>query len=449
MSSFDSIIAAISTAPGSGAIGIVRMSGANVLQVIETVFEHSRPIHDRYACFGKIIDPENADLIDTVIVLYFRAPHSFTGQDIIEIHSHGSPYILEKILSLLTTYGAVLAAPGEFTKRAFLNGKMDLLQAESVADIIQAQTEKSLRQSNAQLEGVLSDKLLTLKDRLREQAALLEIELDFSEEDIEFASRHDLLHMVEQIILEAKKLVNTFRYGQLIHEGTSIVIAGEPNVGKSSILNRLLLTDRAIVSEIPGTTRDTLEELLDIQGYLFRITDTAGLRDTFDQIEKEGVRRSKKNIEMADVILYVLDAGKAKDDFSIPVTLQEYQHLIVLFNKTDLFPDRDISFINDYPVLKISAKTGQGFSSIENELIQFVKNKNEQDTVITKIRHKNALLKSIEYLEHALSSLNQSLSEEYVAMDLKGALDALGELTGETTSDDILNDIFSKFCIGK
>lgn len=461
--SLNDTIAAISTARGVGAIAIVRLSGKESVQIADKIFRGKRKLQNdehAHAAFGKIIHRKNDDavnkveVLDEVIVTRFNAPHSFTGEDIVEINCHGGAYVAQEILSLLLAHGARIAEPGEFTKRAFINGKIDLVQAEAIADIINAQTRTSLELSVSQLSGKLSEKLKSLRNALKKQCMLLEIELDFSEEDLEFAGRDILLVDLEKLLTEVNSLLDSFQYGRIIREGAHTILAGRPNVGKSSILNRLLEEDRAIVSDIPGTTRDSLEESLDINGVLFKITDTAGLRETKGQIEKEGVKRTRKLIEDADILVYIFDATLFHKDKS----LAEFEDLrrkysdkkiLTVMNKIDLV--KDVEKYDSKGSLKISAKTGFGFDALRQQLVHLVigDKSNLENTMIAKVRHRDILRRARDYLENAKKSLSGNLSSEFVAFDLRAALDAIGELTGQVTSEEILDDIFANFCIGK
>ncbi len=460
MNSINDTIAAIATPPGKGAIAVLRISGKKSVEITQAIFtsklnlQHVQPGR---VVYGKITNNSSQrELIDTVLVTPFRAPHSYTGEDVVEISCHGSPYITFEILHLLLQNGARAAEPGEFTKRAFINGKLDLLQAESVADIINAQTRASRKQSQAQLSGVLSEKILSLKEQLKKQLVLLEIELDFSDEDIEFADRIKVGEHIEQLVQEISKLLHSFEYGKVLREGVHIVLAGKPNVGKSSVLNRLLQEDRAIVSETPGTTRDVIEESLDINGILFKVSDTAGLRLTRDEIESQGVNRTKRMLKNADIILFIIDSSKPinqEDEEALQMIRSISQEKYILVkNKIDL-PSAKIT--NEFELqfdttCAISAKTGEGFDRLENTLTSMMGLYDiESNIVINKARHRDALFRTQDFLNHAQSSLQKNLSPEYISLDIRAALNALAELAGEVTTDDILNDIFSSFCVGK
>ena len=450
-------VAAISTPRGIGAIAVVRLSGKESFLIAERIFRGSKSVGSlkhSTAIHGYIYSPKTKDKLDEVILTKFVAPHSFTGEDIIEISCHGGHYVVQEILNLLFKNGARPATPGEFTKRAFINGKMDLVQAESIADIINAQTKESLKLSSSQLEGELSKRLYKIAEDLKKQLVLLEVELDFSEEDLEFADGKTILKNVDNLLIEVDNLLNSFEYGKIIRQGANTVIVGKPNVGKSSILNRLLQEERAIVTELPGTTRDSLEESLDIDGILFKITDTAGLRETEDLIERHGINQTEKKINQADIILYVLDVSKPieNDDVDKLEKLRETtKSIAVLLNKIDLCADVKNDVLSAHEnITKISAKTGEGFKSLEKSLTNFVINQKSTETqIVSKVRHRNILVKTKDSLLHAKEALANSLPSEFVAADLKAALDTIGELTGQITTEEILNEIFSDFCIGK
>ncbi len=461
ISSMDDTIAALATAPGKGAIAIIRMSGSKSLPVLEKIFSTGqavKDIHDSLMTLGRIVYPDSGQTLDEVLVTIFRNPRSFTGEDVVEISCHGGPAVIREILNLLFENGVRLADPGEFTKRAFINGKMDLLQAEAVADIIESQTRYSLKQSQNQMFGRLSKRLLLLKQTLKKQLSLLEVELDFSEEDIEFVSRKELKESIHLLIDQVEELLKSFKFGKVIREGARLVLVGRPNVGKSSILNRLVEEDRAIVTAEPGTTRDLIEEAIDIDGVYFKVTDTAGLRLTEDKVEKIGVTKAKNVLSTADIIALIVESGEtltAEDETALRI-LQSVNNQAVLFlliNKIDLQKNK-IKMINDAMFkrsLEISAKTGEGFTDLKQALVGLVVGSNIQSdfAFINKARHSDALRRAKAALKHAENSLREELSSEFVSLDVREALDALGELTGEVTTDEILNDIFSSFCIGK
>ncbi|MBN1560083.1 tRNA uridine-5-carboxymethylaminomethyl(34) synthesis GTPase MnmE [candidate division KSB1 bacterium] len=452
-------ICALSTARGKSAIAIVRLSGAESIRIIDALFKSpARTIKDAphaSLTYGTMRNEQNGRMIDDVLVAKFSRPHSYTGEDLIEINCHGSDYIVQEIIAELLSCGARLAAPGEFTRRAFLNGKMDLLQAESVGDVIDAQTQHSLHSARRQLSGVLSDRLDHLREQLKQQLALLEIELDFSE-DIELADRELLPDHVSALQRQVDQLIDSFRFGKIIREGLHLALIGKPNVGKSSILNRLLQEERAIVSEIPGTTRDVIQESLDIDGFLFKISDTAGIGVAKDIIESSGVARAMETLKNADQILFVVDESTPLDELDLKtfsLINGRLESTLLLLNKNDLAANAiDRKFVGQFKhVCSISAKTGDGFAELKKKLVDSnVGSETPELTVhINKVRHLEALRRSRYFLALAADSIEKRLSAEFIAFDVRAALDALGEITGDVTTEEILNDIFSSFCIGK
>ncbi len=457
----DDTIAAIATPPGKGGIAIIRLSGKEAIAVTGKFFNCGIKIEEiepRRAVVGKVID-EDGFAIDEAIAIFFKSPGSYTKEDLVEINTHGGIYLSQKVLELAIKNGARLAKPGEFTLRAFLNGRIDLSQAEAVADLIQARTDASIRASYIQLDGRLSKKINEISNLLLDYCSLLELELDFSEENVEFVQRTDLIKKVDAAKQELGKLVATFQIGRIAREGVKLVITGKPNVGKSSLLNALIMEERAIVTEIPGTTRDALEVQLDIQGFLFRIIDTAGIKKTEDKIEREGIRRAKKHLESADVILHVFD-GSLPIENEDKVIMDEIAKLgsakvIRIINKSDLAQQIESKDIErrDIPVVSISALQNRGIEILEQELHNLILNFNENisgnEAMVTNVRHWEILNRVQESLTGALKEAEQGASSEFISLYLREALDCLGQITGKVTSDDILNNIFSKFCIGK
>ncbi|MEW6005739.1 MAG: tRNA uridine-5-carboxymethylaminomethyl(34) synthesis GTPase MnmE [Stygiobacter sp.] len=444
-------IVALATASGVGAISVIRISGEKSIELVDEVFSgkiklvdaHTHTIH-----YGKIIDSKN-ELIDDVLVSVFKAPHSYTGENSIEISSHGSSLIVKKIIERLIEVGARLAEPGEFTKRAFLNGRIDLAQAEAVADIINSRTEASLRGARNQLDGLLSQKVNFLRNSLINSSSLIELELDFAEEDLEFVSLNKVMNQLQEIEFEIDKLISTYNFGRIIKDGINVALVGKPNVGKSSLLNYLLKEKRAIVSEIPGTTRDIIREEVNIDGILFTLYDTAGIRETEDVIEKEGVNRSVETIKNSDVVIFLNDvqSGFSNKLFEKLKTYTDEERIIKVVNKIDLDPNTKINC-----EVKISAKTGEGIDT----LFKVLKEKaigsetySEKSAIVSNIRHLDALKRAKQFLENAKESIKEKLSGEFIAVDLRNAESTLGEIIGRVTSDDILNNIFMKFCIGK
>ena len=451
LSQNEDTIAALATAPGVGAISIIRVSGPLSFTATDKIFQGKSKLADSTTHtihYGKIIDSKG-DVIDDVLVSIFKNPNSYTGEDSVEISTHGSSIIIEKIIQLLLENDIRLAEPGEFTKRAFLNGRMDLAQAEAVADVINSRTDASLRGARNQLDGLLSQKIDSLREFLVNTSSLLELELDFAEEDLEFVSVNEVLKNINDIQKEIEKLLKTFSFGRLLRDGVNVALVGLPNVGKSSLLNYLLKEARAIVSETPGTTRDIIREELSIDGILFRLFDTAGMRTTADEIEKEGVLRSREAVKNADIVLFLNDivSGFSDELFDELKKITSTDRILTVANKVDLKkPENGIYDVG------ISAKTGEGIE----ELFQALKKKalgsqnyTEKTAVVSNVRHYTSLKKAMDDLENAKVSIQNKMTGEFIAVDLRNAEDALGEIIGKITSDDILNNIFSKFCIGK
>lgn len=451
ISTNEDTITAIATPPGSGAITVIRVSGPDTFSKVDLIFRGKKRISEcktHTIHYGTIVAADG-EVIDDVLVSVFRSPNSYTGEDSVEISIHGSQLIAEKIIGLLVENGIRIAEPGEFTKRAFLNGRLDLAQAEAVADIINSRSDASLRGARNQLDGLLSQKIDALRNKLINTSSLIELELDFAEEDIELLPLTKIISSIEEIEEEIDELLKSFRFGRVIRDGINVALVGKPNVGKSSLLNYLLKEARAIVSEIPGTTRDIIREEVTIEGILFKLYDTAGIRLTEDVIEKEGVERSRKAVSEADVVLFLNDSthGFDIDIYDELLKLQKEERILKVANKIDLKPGLDESFD-----VGISAKTGEGIE----ELFKKLKEKalgsgtyTEKSAVVTNLRHYNALKKAKEHLTGAKNSINEGLTGEFVAVDLRNAENSLGEIIGKVTTDDILNNIFAKFCIGK
>ena len=444
-------IAAISTPPGVGGIAVVRLSGPEAVAIAA---RHCRVADTpQQALFSTFRDGE--EVIDEVVVTLFRAPHSYTGEDTVEISCHGSTYVQEAILNALVASGARLAEPGEFTRRAFLNGKLDLSQAEAVADLIDSTNAAQHRLAVSQLRGGYAQKLKELRTQLVELTSLLELELDFSQEDVEFVSRERLTRLVEEISLGVNALRKSFRMGNALKRGIPVAIVGRPNAGKSSLLNALLHDDRAIVSPVPGTTRDTIEETFVIDGTLFRIIDTAGLRESADEVERLGIERSRKAAEEADIILYVHDATQpflhAIEDLAQlqdRISSFKEKHLFIVNNKMDLHPVNPTASYRTFP---ISAKNGTGLESLTESLAKAINRDCGQapDVLLSNVRHLEALGYVDQALMHVARDLVDGLPADLVAIDLRDALHHLGTITGEVVTDEILGTIFSRFCIGK
>ena len=467
-------IAAPATQPGSGAISIVRISGPKALDTVSAVVSCKRPLADapgNSIRFGTAL-MEDGSVLDEVLVSVFRAPHSYTGEDAADISCHASRYVVETLLQRLCDAGARMADPGEFTRRAFINGKMDLAQAEAVADVIQSDNAAAHRVAMNQLRGGYSSRLKELRDKLLEVTALMELELDFSEEDVEFADRTQLVNLVEGTLTHIRRLTESFRLGNALRNGIPVAIVGATNTGKSTLLNALLGEDRAIVSDIAGTTRDTVEETFNIGGTVFRFIDTAGLRETDEEIERIGISRSLLKLAQADIVLGVIDASEsparqrsAIEEIAAKVRLDK-QVLFVLLNKMDLLDGGEIGYnksvtcFNNYVssidnriiTLQIVAKTGLGVDKLKNDLL-IVWNERlkgiEDALLVTNVRHYNALHKATDALELVRAGIASGTPTDLVSQDLRDSLYHLGSILGTITDDEILGSIFSRFCIGK
>jgi tRNA modification GTPase len=450
----DRTIVALATSPINSALGLIRVSGISALNISDSIFFGKQKLINTQgyqALFGKI-KIQNT-IIDEVVATVFRTPHSFTGFDTVEFSCHGSTYIISSILNALVANGAQLAKAGEFTQMAFLNGKMDLTQAEAVADLIASESEAAHKIAMQQMKGGVSSKLKDLREQLIHFTALIELELDFAEEDVEFADRSALKNLLKKIKLEVEQLTNTFKLGNAIKNGIPIAIIGKPNVGKSTLLNVLLNEERAIVSEIAGTTRDTIEETLIINGILFRFIDTAGIRKTEDIIEKIGVEKSIQQIEKSNIVLLILDKNDCVVDKEILTHLQNKQVLFVI-NKND--KESNIKFespLSNANYLSISAKNKLGISELKNAIYQKIFSEKEnvqQEVLISNERHYVALKNIENLLQHIFDKLQSNISIDLLTQDLKAALRELGSITGDIDIDkDILGTIFCKFCIGK
>ncbi len=460
---FNDTIVAVSTPPGMGAISIIRITGNDSFKIAEKMFSGKSKLSSAQTHtihFGKIVDPDKNEIIDTVLISVFRSPKSYTGYDIVEINCHGGYINNELILELIIKNGARFAEPGEFTKLAFLNGKIDLTQVEAVADIINSKTRKAQRSSIAQLLGGLSKEILQLKKQLINTASLLELDIDFADEHLLTIETKKIINDIQIATKSIGKLLSTYQQGHLLREGAKISIIGKPNVGKSSLLNALLKKNRAIVSEIPGTTRDYLEEVIDINGIPFTFIDTAGLRHTENLIEQTGINSTKDQIRISDLVLLMLDASNPLDENDQKVfdIVNEYhktdtdKKIIIIKNKTDIgnvVEENYFEFLNCQEV-SISAKKLTGLEDLK-ETIQNTFNTIVSDDfiMISNLRQKESLQKSLDYLNHAVDGLNNNMSFEFVSLDIRGAINGMSEFLGEVTNEDILNNIFEHFCIGK
>ncbi|MDX1760912.1 MAG: tRNA uridine-5-carboxymethylaminomethyl(34) synthesis GTPase MnmE [Christiangramia sp.] len=464
-------IVALATPSGAGAIAIIRVSGPDAIKLVTPVFKAKsnknlmeQPSHTLH--LGNIVDGER--ILDEVLVSVFHGPKSYTGENTIEISCHGSPYIQQEIIQLLIRRGCRSAEAGEFTLRAFLNGKMDLSQAEAVADLISSENMASHQMAMQQMRGGFSNEIQKLREELLNFASLIELELDFAEEDVEFANRDEFQKLISRIQNVLKRLIDSFAVGNVLKNGIPVAIVGEPNVGKSTLLNALLNEERAIVSEIAGTTRDTIEDEISIGGVGFRFIDTAGIRETEDVVESIGIKRTFEKISQAQVVLYLFDASSpsasgispqggdySQVKFEIGKIKNQFPQkpLVILANKTDKLNEDQLknlkSQISDLNT--ISAKTGAGVEELQQKLLEFV-NTGElrnNNTIVTNTRHYNALLSALEEINKVQEGLNHNLSGDLLAIDIREALHYFGEITGEITNDDLLGNIFANFCIGK
>lgn len=469
MLNIEDTICAPATVPGTGAIAIIRMSGKDSFRIADKVvsckgatISETEGYKLRY---GVALEADGTDL-DTVLVSVFRSPHSYTGEDSVEISCHSSKFVVERLLQRLVDSGARMAGPGEFTQRAFVNGKMDLAQAEAVADVISSQNAAAHRVAYSQLKGGFSKELKTLRDELLKMTSLLELELDFSEEDVEFASRRELSALLDGALRHIHSLTDSFRYGNALRNGVPVAIVGAVNAGKSTLLNALVGDDRAIVSDIAGTTRDTVEETMTIDGILFRFIDTAGLRTTQDEVEKIGISRSYKKMSEAEIVLALLDVTvpEEENEHSISDIVNNLdvksQKLIVLLNKVDVLGSNiNVSLLNntvsspDEKVTKlyISAKTGFGLDTLRTLLSDSQKTAtlDSGQTIVTNLRHYQSLMSAAASLEKVRSSLATSQTPDLLSEDLRQALHHLSSILGEVTPDEVLGNIFERFCVGK
>ncbi len=458
------IICAISTPSGMGAIAVVRLSGKGCIPLVDNVFisptgkklieSTANRVH-----FGKIVSDD--EILDEVLITVFHAPHSFTGEESVEISCHGSVYIQQKLVELLLNQGARMALAGEFTRRAFQNGKYDLSQAEAVADLIASESKSSHRVAMNQMRGGFARKLTVLRDKLLQFASLIELELDFSEEDVEFANREQLSNLTGEIEKEISTLANSFQLGNAIKSGIPVAIIGETNVGKSTLLNLLLNEDKAIVSDIHGTTRDVIEDSVNINGVTFRFIDTAGIRQTSDVIETMGIERTFQKIEKASILLWMIDMTTPIDKIellsnSIIPKIKDKQ-VIILFNKADLInASHHKEYAAIFPELEvdklfISAKKQQNTDQLQELLLKktIIPSIGEDDVIVTNLRHYEALKKALEAIRHVIEGLDSGITHDFLAQDIRECMFYLGEITGQISTDEILGNIFSQFCIGK
>jgi len=455
-------ITAIATPPGRGAIGVIRISGSRAKEILGRVWKsRAHPVenfitHRLY--LGNIVDLSTGETVDQVMAALMQGPHSYTAEDVVEISCHGGPQTIKAILNQIVKAGARMAEPGEFTKRAFLNGKIDLAQAEAVAQLIDARSVRAARMAEEQLEGKLSKKIQDLQSNLKELTAYVEASIDFPEEDERFIEEGEIGKRIGSLQQTITHLIESYDEGRILREGVKTVIAGPPNAGKSSLLNAILGTERAIVHHIPGTTRDTIEEGVTIRGIPFRMIDTAGIREAEEEVEEIGVGRSRHALTQAEVVIVVLDGHnyQATNDRFVE-ELRDVKHVIVAINKMDLKEKIDSKRIRERfagrTIVKVSAKNGDGIDNllekIADEIVSDHAANEEEDVVITSERHFGLLVRSAEALVSAGKEIDNNASPEFIAIHLKEALGQLGRIVGEVTTDDLLNEIFSRFCIGK
>ena len=465
MNPLDDVITAIATPIGEGGISVIRVSGEGAIEEVNRIFRGKLPLTSastHTAHFGHIVDQRGV-MVDEVIATVFREPHSYTAENCVEISCHGGMYVTRKVLETVLEVGARLAEPGEFTKRAFLNGRIDLAQAEAVADLIRSRSEVSRRVFLSQLEGKLSTNISVLRGKLVDLCSLMELELDFTEEGLEFVSRTRILVMLDASLAHLEELIKSYSAGRVYREGVKVVLAGRPNVGKSSILNALLNEERAIVTEVPGTTRDVIEENLVINGMLFVLKDTAGLRESTNRVEMEGISRTANEIKKSNIVILVLDAT----DPNLPGTDLDLVHssqnsdgyerqVIVALNKVDMINPKDVKIASGLSYTEkcyVSAKTGYGLGDLKAGLVrlavQIDGHDAERGVMLTSARQRNCISLARDCLMKARDDLVAAKSNEWIAAHLREALGSLGELIGVVTTEDILDNIFSKFCIGK
>ena len=459
-SGLEDTIAAISTPLGEGGIGVVRISGKDAFKTADKIFRgklspSKMPSHT--VNHGEIVDPKTEEVIDEVLLAVFRAPKSYTVEDLVEISCHGGYLVLSKVLEQALNCGARLAQPGEFTLRAFVNGRIDLSRAEAVAEVIRAKTDLGLKLALRHLKGDLSERINSYRERLINILARLEVEIDFSEEDIEPLDRKEALREIESVERDLESLLATYHDGKILREGLNVVIIGKPNVGKSSLLNALLKEDRAIVTPIPGTTRDIISEYANFKGVPVRLVDTAGYHISKDTIELEGIKRTKIEMSEADIILLVIDTSLEVEADQLELERQiKGSECLVVLNKIDISSEdlvkRNEGKFKERQKVRVSALKGHGIEELKGMIVSCALTLQKDQTegvILSSLRHKNALTRAKKSVSLAKDSLHKNLSAEFVALDLKAALDAVGEVIGKTVTDDILNRIFSEFCIGK
>ena len=449
----DDTIVAIATPPGRGGLGIVRLAGADARTIACSMLRLRQELSPGRAVFAELVEPATGERIDEAVVTFFAKPHSYTAEDVVEISAHGSPVVLRHIVELATARGARLAEPGEFTMRAFLNGRIDLTQAEAVRDLIDSQTLYQAKVAAQQLEGALSRRLQPIKRKLVELVAVMEAGIDFAEDDVSVLPADEILSRLEEVRTPLEQLRASFAYGKLVHEGLTLAIVGRPNVGKSSLFNRLVERERAIVTATPGTTRDLVTETVALGGIPIKLVDTAGIRHSTDEAESIGIRKSYEALSEADLVLVVLDRTQeiSGEDREL-LAVSAKRRALAVASKSDLVPD-SVPCITGLPVFKTSAVTGAGIEDLRAAILEQVSghtSRGEHETgFLTNIRHQRLVEESLGCLEAAGQAVKRRIPHEMIMLDLYGALRPLDAITGETTTDDILNLIFSSFCIGK
>jgi len=456
----DDTIAAIATPIGIGGIGIIKISGPKATEIATQIFRPrnvSLPFKSHHLYYGEVVDPQGSYAIDEALLSFMAKPRSYTREDVVEINCHGGYLVLREILELILKAGARLAEPGEFTKRAFINGRIDLTQAEAVVDLIESKTSLSLKYASSQLKGIISQEINALKRELVEMLSILEASIDFPEEDLEVATPSHLISQTDHLISRVEKLLSTYNEGRLYREGVSTIIAGKPNVGKSSLFNALLGEERTIVTPVPGTTRDFIEEIINIKGIPLKIIDTAGLRDPADRIEEEGVRITKDKLDQADLIILVIDSSVKLDeqDEALLSTLRG-KRTVVAYNKIDLPRKASLEKtprgLSGVQVVLISALYKTGIEELKEAIVSLLithARSLPSCPIISNLRHKLILEKVLALTQSVREGLQKNIPHEFTASDIQAALNSLGEITGHTTPEDILDQIFSRFCIGK
>lgn len=452
-------IAAIATAPGEGGIGIIRISGDDSKTILDRIFVpiNSSVLENRKMTYGNIVDPSSKSIIDEVLCVYMKSPKTYTMEDVVEINCHGGMVPLRKTLELVLSNGARMAEPGEFTKRAFLNGRLDLSQAEAVIDVIKAKTDRTYDVALNQLEGVFSRHIKEIRKKLVDILVNLTVNIDYPDEDIEQITYEKLGSDLNDILSDIENLLSSADTGKIIRDGLGIAIIGKPNVGKSSLMNSLLKETRAIVTEIPGTTRDTIEEHISIKGIPVRLTDTAGIRETDDIIEKIGIEKSKESFNQADLVIFILDSSREMEQEDIDImNLIDPEKTLILLNKIDLVQkirkEDILAKIGNISIIETSMHNQMGISEIEEKIVNLVycgKVSQSNNLIVTNVRHKNILERSRNSIKDAINMVNMQEALEFIEIDVNSTYEALGEIIGETVQDDIINEVFARFCLGK